>query len=101
MQQREHQATGGGGAPLYLGKSVANELSSSSPVGLSSLLNGWMAQCSMPSWSHGLSFLCCGEKVARKHVKAGSMFPVALIELRAIVTSSFRSSVGPVIDNFK
>ena len=36
----------------YLGKSVANELSSSRPPGLSSLLNFWMVQWSMPSWPH-------------------------------------------------
>ena len=46
-------------SPLYFGKSVAKELSSSRPPGLSSLVNGWTAQWSMPSWSHGLSFLCC------------------------------------------
>lgn len=38
---------------------MANELSSSSPEGLSSLANLGMAQWSMPSWSHGFGLSCC------------------------------------------
>jgi hypothetical protein len=48
-----------GRAPRYLGNRMAKELSSSRPVGLSSLLNFGTAQWSMPSWSHGLGLSCC------------------------------------------
>lgn len=42
-------ASGRAGAPRYFGKSVAKELSSSMPVGLSSFLKGSIFQWSMPS----------------------------------------------------
>ena len=45
--------------PRYFGKRTAKELSSSMPVGLSSLVNLGTAQWSIPSWSQGFSFLCC------------------------------------------
>ena len=45
---------------LYFGNKVAKLLSSSIPVGLSSRLISTCFQCSTPSWSHGLSFLCFG-----------------------------------------
>lgn len=44
---------------LYLGNNTAKLLSSSRPLGLSSFLKGSTRQWSMPSWSHGLGFLCC------------------------------------------
>ena len=49
----------GAGAPRYFGNSVANELSSSMPLGLSSFLKGSTFQWSMPSWSQGLGLSCC------------------------------------------
>mmetsp|Transcript_339 Transcript_339/g.1169 ORF Transcript_339/g.1169 Transcript_339/m.1169 type:complete len:203 (+) Transcript_339:831-1439(+) len=42
---------------LYFGNSTAKELSSTTPPGLSSLVNGSMRQRSVPSMSHGLSRL--------------------------------------------
>lgn len=46
-------------SPRYLGKSVANELSSKRPLGFSSLEKGFTSQWLIPSWSHGFSFRCC------------------------------------------
>jgi hypothetical protein len=39
----------------YCGKSVAKEDSSSSGAGMNSGFHSSIFQCSMPSWSHGLS----------------------------------------------
>jgi len=44
-------------------ESVAKLLSSNRPCGLSSLVKGSIFQCSMPSWSQGLSFLCCRHNI--------------------------------------
>lgn len=44
---------------LYLGNNTAKLLSSSKPSGLSLFVNGSTCQWLMPSWSHGLGFLCC------------------------------------------
>ena len=54
--------------PRYFGNSVANELSSSMPEGLSSFLKGSTFQWSMPSWSHGLGLRCCTQQHAERGV---------------------------------
>lgn len=46
-------------SPLYFGNSTAKELSSKMPAGLSSFVKIGTVQWSIPSWSQGLSFLCC------------------------------------------
>jgi hypothetical protein len=54
-------------SPRYLGNSMAKELSSSRPTGLSSLEKGWMLQWSVPSTSHGFGLSCCSSTRRRCH----------------------------------
>ena len=67
--------------PLYFGKRVAKELSSSKPAGLSSGLKAGTVQWSIPSWSHGLSFLCCSAEAGGARVGNGGRSVQACIRV--------------------